>query len=149
MTPESPTELEPFHFTSSIEDGWLTVVHLQGDFDSQAVGESGLLLRETIESGTRWLLIDMLEVDYLDGCAFSMLIGVVKQTEDRGGCLSVACDNPLLLKLLARSDTKKLFNTRSSIEEARSLLEAKRNASEVQQSETQVSHEGNEPGSLV
>jgi len=131
MTPESPTEFEPFHFTSSIEDGWLTVLHIQGDFDSEAVGESGLLLRETIESGTRWLLIDMLEVKYIDSPAFGMLGGVVKQTEDRGGCLSVACDSPVLVKLFGRSDTKEFFNTRSSIEEARSLLKAKRNASEA------------------
>lgn len=126
MTPESPNEFETFNFTSSIEDGWLTLLHLQGDFDSEAVYESGVLLRETIESGTCWLLIDMLEVKYLDSTGFDMVVGVAKQARDRGCCLSVACDNPALLKLLARSDTKKLFNTRSSIEEARSLLEAKR-----------------------
>ncbi len=131
MTPESPNEFETFNFTSSIEDGWLALIHIQGEFDCVGAGQSWPLLWETIESGTYWLLMDMLEVDYLDGCAFSMLIGAAKQARDRGGCLSVACDNPLLLKLLARSDTKEFFNTRSSIEEARSLLEAKRNASEA------------------
>ena len=131
MTPESPNEFETFHFTSSIEDGWLTLLHLQGDFDSEAVYESGVLLRETIEAGPRWLLIDVLKAKYIDSPGFGMLCGIAKQARDRGGCLSVACDNPLLLKLLARSDTKKLFNTRSSIEEARSLLEAKRNASQA------------------
>ncbi len=131
MTPEIPTELEPFHFTSSIEDGWLTVIQVQGEFHYPGLSEFEDACRAALEANRPWLLIDFMEVDIIFEPGFDTLVGVVKQARDRGGCLSVACDNPILLNLLARSDTKEFFNTRSSIEEARSLLQAKQNASEA------------------
>jgi len=133
MTPESPNEFETFHAISSIEDDWLTVIRGQGELDYPVSDEFEDACRGALEANRRWLLIDFMDVDvdYFPPHVHDVLVGCAKMAKDQEGCLSVACDTPAVTKVFTIAGSAQLVNLRPTLEEARSLLETKRNASEA------------------
>jgi len=136
MTPESPNEFETWQLASSIEDGWLTVIRVRGDLDIYRAPELNKAFIDALETGMRWFLLDLLQVDYMDGAGHSLLIGCAKRAEDHSGELAVVCDHPQLIKVFEVSGAKEFLNVCPTIEEARTLLETKRDACEDEQGVT-------------
>lgn len=107
---------------------WLTVVAASGELDAY----TGPELREAIDAslsevaGPPWLLVDLLEVQYLDSIGLGILVQAAKQSAERSGAMAVACHTPVVLKVFDISGTREMLGVRQSIEEASELLGARR-----------------------
>jgi anti-sigma B factor antagonist len=107
---------------------WLTVVAASGELDAY----TGPELQEAIEAslsevaGPPWLLVDLLEVQYLDSIGLGILVRAAKQSAERSGAMAVACHTPVVLKVFDISGTREMLGVRQSSEEASELLAARR-----------------------
>ena len=110
------------------KEGCLTVVAASGEVDAytgpellEALTDS---LRQT-ETPT-WLLVDLLEVQYLDSIGLGILVQAAKEAAERGGAMAVACHTPVVLKVFDISGTRQMLGVRESLEAAAELLTARR-----------------------
>ena len=110
-----------------VED-WLTVVAASGELDAY----TGPELQEALEvslaeaESPPWLLVDLLEVQYLDSIGLGILVRAAKQSVEQRGAMAIACNTPAVLKVFDISGTREMLGVRGSVGEASQLLGARR-----------------------
>ena len=107
---------------------WLTVVAASGELDAYTGPELREALADSLSEveGPPWLLVDLLEVNYLDSIGLGILVQAAKQSAERGGATAVASGTPVVLKVFDISGTREMLGVRESVEEASELLAARR-----------------------
>lgn len=107
---------------------WLTVVAASGELDAYTGPELQEALEDSLgeTDGPPWLLVDLLQVQYLDSIGLGILVQAAKHSSERGGAMAVACDTPVVLKVFDISGTREMLGVRQSVEEASELLAARR-----------------------
>jgi anti-sigma B factor antagonist len=110
-----------------VED-WLTVVAASGELDAYTGPELQEALEVSLAEADRppWLLVDLLEVQYLDSIGLGILVRAAKQSVERCGALAIACNTPAVLKVFDISGTREMLGVRASVEAASELLAARR-----------------------
>lgn len=79
------------------------------------------LLRLT-EAGSRWLLLDMTAVQYMDSVGLGILVGATKRVAERQGALALIGPRPNVRRVLEISGTTELLNLVASLQEAYTRL---------------------------
>jgi len=104
--------------------GWLTVVAASGEVDAYTGPELQEALGDSIEKidGSAWLLVDLMEVPYLDSIGLGILVQAAKQASATGGAMSVACGTPVVLKVFDISGTRAMLGVGETVEEATATL---------------------------
>ena len=78
----------PFAITSRwTEHG--PVLRVAGELDVATAGELREAIRRLLDTGTRRLVVDLHELDFIDSTALGVLVAAVKRLEGRDGALTV------------------------------------------------------------
>ena len=96
----------------------LTILDLEGDFDSRNAASAKERIRATIEEGCDCILINLEGVPYMDSAGLGTLVSALKATSERGGviCLSCLTDQVRMVIELTRLD--RVFTVYDSVETA-------------------------------
>ena len=108
--------------SSRIED-WLGVVEVSGELDAATAQQLRDELYKCIDGGSRWVLVDMLGLEYIDSVGLGVLIGASKRVSEQGGELAVVCARPNVMRVFEISGTGEHLNLCQAGAEARSLLQ--------------------------
>ncbi|MFL6022638.1 MAG: STAS domain-containing protein [Marmoricola sp.] len=76
------------------------VVRVAGDVDIDTSPSLRSKVRELLDSGRRALVIDVSGVDFIDSTGLGVLVGALKETQNREGTLDLVCTQHRMLKLL-------------------------------------------------
>lgn len=95
---------------------------LDGELDAYTGPELRESLAAAVEQGTRWLLLDMSQVQYIDSVGLGILVGAAKRTTERQGDVAVIAPRPNVLRVFEVSGTKDLLNVVNTLQEAQARL---------------------------
>lgn len=108
---------------SSRTQEWMVIVQVTGELDAATAPELRQLLYQHLDEGTRWMLTDFQELEYIDSVGLGLLINVAKRVGEVGGKMAVVCARPNVLRVFEISGTSELLNLRQVEAQACSLLE--------------------------
>jgi anti-sigma B factor antagonist len=83
------------------DDSTVTVVSVSGDIDMSTAPQLDQHLTEISDSGSREIVVDLTNVDFLDSSALGALVGVHKHVAASGGTLKVVCSHPKIERIFA------------------------------------------------
>lgn len=81
------------------QDGPEVVVRLAGDLDVFSAEELTATLEEA-EARSRFLVLDLQAVSFIDSTALGALVGSTRRLRDRGGDLKLLVSSPHILRVL-------------------------------------------------
>lgn len=94
------------------------VVTARGELDLYAVDELRDALERILEAGARNLVVDVLDVSFLDSTALGLLLEFAGRIRSRGGTLLLVTDNPHVRRLLQVTGLESRFELRRSLAHA-------------------------------
>jgi anti-sigma B factor antagonist len=77
------------------------IIRIAGEIDMCTAPTLRRVLLDLLAAGSRRLVLDLDEVDFLDSAGLNALAAVLKQTRFEGGSLCLVCSNPRIVRLLA------------------------------------------------
>ncbi len=105
---------QDFHIEER-EDGNLPVIAVAGEIDVATAP----LLRETlhrlIAQGSSTVVLDLLQVTFLDSTALGVLVGALKRCRELGGELSIVVTDPRIMKIFEITGLTKVFPIADSL----------------------------------
>ncbi len=111
------------------EGGQVAVVKVSGELDAYLAPQ----VREQVEKAlqnTKWLLIDLSEVTYIDSVGLGIMVGAAKQATEAGGDIAVVASKPAVVRVFEISGTKDLLNVVETVDQARQVLQRSQQRSE-------------------
>ena len=105
-----------------VTDGGCLICRPVGDLESFTVSQFRQALAEMTDGSC--LVIDLSRVPFVDSAGLGALIGGIRRTRERGGCVAVACSRPTLVRLLHTTGFDRIVTVADTVEEAASSLEA-------------------------
>jgi len=107
------------HFEVNVAPvGAWSVVAVAGEVD---VATAPRLRKEAIDlvaAGHHRMVLDLEAVDFMDSTGLGVLIGVLRRVTAVGGALRVVCTTPRLLDLFRLTGLDRVFDLRSSVDDA-------------------------------
>jgi anti-sigma B factor antagonist len=103
--------------TEQLLDG-VTVVAVRGDVDVASAPSLRDRLQARVAKGETNIVVDLLEVPFLDSTALGVLIGGLKRCRDAGGDLRLVIDEPRILKVFEITGLTEVFSISPSVYEA-------------------------------
>ena len=100
--------------TARIDDG-AHVALVAGELDLDVAPKLNACLSELLESGANTIVVDLLEVTFMDSTGLAALVSAGKALRDRGGELVLVADSPSMTKLLAITGVGRLFRIETSL----------------------------------
>ena len=82
-----------FEITDEPVDDVTHVVAPRGELDMAVAGELKARLVELIDSGKRFVVVDLEHVGFLDSTALAVLLSTQRRAQGAGGRLTLACDD--------------------------------------------------------
>jgi anti-sigma B factor antagonist len=70
------------------------LIALRGELDIYTAPRFEEVLLESIDAGTRRLIVDLTEVSFIDSTALGVVVGAVKQLRMVDGSLEIICTSP-------------------------------------------------------
>jgi len=95
-----------------------TVVAVAGEIDTFTAPQLREKLVELTDAGERRIVVDLLQVDFLDSTALGVLVGVHRRISPGGGVLKLVCAKPHILKMFRISGLDQTFPIASTVDEA-------------------------------
>lgn len=91
-----------------------------GELDAYTVSQ----FREALGglATTKYLLIDLSAVPFMDSAGLGALIGGIRRAREAGGDVAVACSRPTLTRLLHTTGFDRIVSVTGTIEEAAAAL---------------------------
>jgi anti-sigma B factor antagonist len=91
-----------------------------GELDAYTVNQ----FREALGglASTKFLLIDLSAVPFMDSAGLGALIGGIRRAREAGGDVAVACSRPTLTRLLHTTGFDRIVSVTESIEDAAAAL---------------------------
>jgi anti-sigma B factor antagonist len=98
-----------------------TVCRAFGELDAFTVGQ----FRDTLSrlSSSRWLVIDLSGVAFVDSAGLGALVGGIRRIGDLGGDVVLACNRPTLVRLLSMTGVDRIVTVAADVEQAVGALE--------------------------
>ena len=87
----------------------ILVVDVVGDLDARSAGDLKLTLNEKIEQGKVWVLINLLEVPYMDSAGLGVLVSGLKNTNRQNGDLRLWGLQPDVRNIFELTRLNKVF----------------------------------------
>lgn len=100
----------------------IVVCHAVGEVDAFTVSQLRQALAELASSPR--LVIDLSGVTFVDSAGLGALIGGIRRTRELGGDVVVACDRPVLIRLLRTTGFDRIVAFGETVDEAAWLLDA-------------------------
>jgi anti-sigma B factor antagonist len=95
--------------------GAQAVVTARGELDVATSPALRDCLLGLIGDGTRELIVDLTEVDFVDSTALGVLVGVFKRLRENGGTFALVCPHERLLKVFRVTALDRVFAMRKSV----------------------------------
>jgi anti-sigma B factor antagonist len=106
-------------FSVSVESGeQYSVVSVVGEIDSATAPELRDGLHEAIAAGPSLLVVDLLQVTFIDSSALGVLIEASKRSETEKQLMRIVVSEPRILKVFKITGLTEIFAIRASREEA-------------------------------
>ena len=100
------------------------LVSLGGEFDMHAAADFGRELGALIDGGAQAIVVDLLDVRFIDSTALGVLADAAKRLLPQGGRMTVVAEDKNVVKLLQLTGGGRLFGVRTSLDDV--LLPARR-----------------------
>lgn len=100
--------------TSRVADGWY-VVAIAGDLEVDVGPTLHRSLHDLVERGATTVIVDLLEVSFIDSAGLSVLVGAAGALQAAGGELVVVSDSPDARKLLGSAANGDSFRLETSL----------------------------------
>jgi anti-sigma B factor antagonist len=113
--------------TTEYGDG-VAAVAVAGEVDLYTAPALKAAISETIDNGTRSLLVDLSRTTFIDSTTLGVLMGAVKRLRPAGGELAIACSDPNVRKIFAITLLDRIFAIYDTPDEA---IEHLRNGAEA------------------
>src|SRR5665811_2616545 len=75
------------------------VIHVEGELDLYTASRLKDALAEGLDGGRRWVVVDLLEVGFLDSTALGVLVGTMRRLKQDSGSLHLVMNDPHLTKI--------------------------------------------------
>ncbi len=107
-------------FSISVENGGVgcAVVSAVGENDSAAAPDPRDRLLEAMAAEPSLLIVDLLQVTFIDSTALGVLIEASKRSETEGGAMRIVASEPRILKVFKITGLTEIFSIRASRQEA-------------------------------
>jgi anti-sigma B factor antagonist len=102
------------------ETGDYTLIQPSGELDAYTVGTFRETLARLASGGD--LLIDLSRVSFMDSAGLGALIGGIRLSRESDHAVAVACDRPVLVRLLHTTGFDRIVPVSESVEEAEDAL---------------------------
>jgi anti-sigma B factor antagonist len=105
------------HVTAS---GGSTVVEAGGEIDVASAPELRECLHQTIDAGSRRLVVDLRQVSFIDSMGLGVLVGARRRLRDHGhdGSIQLVCADGLVLRVLRVSGLDHVFPLHATLTDA-------------------------------
>lgn len=117
-------EFETPQFSLSEEelDERTTAVAVRGELHVTTAPEFSERLNEVIAKGKPGLVVDLLEVDFIDSTGLSVLLNGLRSVTRADGRMALVCVNPTVLRLFEITKLDSTFDIRATRAEAAAAL---------------------------
>ncbi len=106
-------------FSVSVEtDDRCSIVSVTGEVDVATAPDLRDRLQEVIADKPQMLVVDLLEVSFIDSTALGVLIDAWKQSESIGAAMRIVVSEPRILKVFTITGLTDIFTIRASRQEA-------------------------------
>lgn len=96
----------------------VVVVIVHGEVDIRTAPELRDCLAQLLDDGTRRVVLDLGDVDFLDSTALSVMVGVHKRLSKRGTSLSVVATTEPVQRVLSVTGLERVFAVHGSQDDA-------------------------------
>lgn len=100
------------------EEAGVTIVDLEDNIDASCAHELRDLLKGMIDGGTRRILMNLKEVNFIDSSGLGIFVAAYKMMNQIGGAIKFAKPQKTLEKIFELTRTHKVFEIFDSIDEA-------------------------------
>jgi anti-sigma B factor antagonist len=95
-----------------------TVLEVGGEIDVYTAPQLRERLIELVERGSRHIVVDMEQVEFLDSTGLGVLVGGLKRVRAHDGSLRLVCAQERILKIFRITGLEKVFGIYPSVDEA-------------------------------
>ncbi len=106
---EGDTLSPALQLTEETLDARTHVIALRGELDIATVTQFGDALREAIDGWCTALVIDLIELTFMDSTGLMVLLNGLRRVIRKDGRLVLACANPTVLRLFDITGTSATF----------------------------------------
>lgn len=96
----------------------VAVLSLRGEIDVYTAPRMRQAIVDLVDAGSRNIVIDMENVDFLDSTGLGVLVEGLKRVRTRGGSLSLVVTQDKIVKIFDITGLNKAFPIHGSLEEA-------------------------------
>lgn len=100
------------------EQGEWAVLAVSGEIDIATAPGLRERLHALLADGSKRLVVDLEDVDFIDSTALGVLVGVLKRARTEGGDVRIACSQPRVLKVFEITRLDNAFDLFDSVDEA-------------------------------
>jgi anti-sigma B factor antagonist len=100
------------------------LIEAAGTVDLFAAPEFKDAMARIIESGKRWIIVDLTDASLVDSTMLGALLGARRRLQVRGGGLAIVCPEPGIRKVFEITGLDRMFPLESEVDEALQALRA-------------------------
>jgi len=115
---KEPRVLPALQLTEDTLDAQTHVIALSGELDVATVPVFDDALRAATESGHTALVVDLIELTFMDSTGLMVLLNGLRRVMRKDGRLVLACANPTVLRLFDITGTSATFTIVETREQA-------------------------------
>lgn len=101
--------------------GAWTVVDVQGEVDIFTAPMLREQVSELVDGGQTRIVLNLLEVSFMDSSGLGTLVGGLKRVKERDGALSLVCATGPVLRVLSITGLHKVLPVYDTVDEATSV----------------------------
>jgi anti-sigma B factor antagonist len=95
-----------------------TVVEVAGEIDLASAPELRTCLHQTINAGSRQLVVDLRQVDFIDSMGVGVLVGAHRRLRDHDGSLQLVGADGLVLRILRLTGLDRVIPLHATLSDA-------------------------------
>ncbi len=106
-------------FDTSTQDRW-EVLSVRGEIDAYTSPRLRERLSELMDQDRFDLIVNLEGVEFMDSTGLGVLVSALKRAKEHQGDVALVCTSPQILRVLAITGLDRVFQVRSSVDEAAS-----------------------------
>jgi anti-sigma B factor antagonist len=110
--------VQPFRLRSITAGADCAVLHVRGEVDMYTAPQLREHVIDLLTTGTRHIIADLREVDFLDSTGLGALVGSLKRLREQGGSLKLVTGTDRIRQLFRLTGLVRVFAVHTSIPEA-------------------------------
>ena len=107
-----------FHIEDHEIDADTHVIELGGEIDLYTAPEFKERMLQLIDSGKKWIIVDLSKATFIDSTTLGVLVGGVKRLRPGGGALALVCTDQNITKIFEITGLDRVFEIHGSRDEA-------------------------------